>query len=754
MTEASAEEDLLKIGDWHLSAARNLLTDARGEVRLEPRQVDLLLFLARNRGEVLSADRIIESVWEGQVVTDQSVYQAIAKLRRALDDDAGQPRYIETVPKRGYRLIAEVTSEEAGATSRPVTPRRPRRRPIGARLRGLGLPGGIVLLLIIAVGLLTRSTADQAPTVLVLPFESLTGDAEDALVGKGFAIELAHVIGRSGRIRVIGPTSTGLLAAAPTDDPTTVDTDFVVEGSLRPRSDGYRVAANLIDVESGQQLWSQVFDSDGSNVIQAQQQVARALADVLDQAFASSSPTKPVRLANSNRVYDDYLLGRYYRSLRSGDALERAIGHFSSALAGDPDYVPALHGIAGAYLLSSFYGSMSLGDAVAAATENLRRAAALAPDDAEQLSLYGLMNYLQGNYGRAEDNLERAVDLHPNLVEGWMWLGLARRQQGRLADALPAFLRASQLEPLLVTSVVNYANALAWSGSGEEGLDLLQDLAATTHDGFANRDQLYRAISGLHQEQGQLDVAYDWAQRALEQAPASPLSLANMAIVKAMLGRDGRAVELATLALGPSSAGRGTTNYLARLDIVMSQLSPDGSLLQSRALEIDAAQPEIEWRRARLYTGMRAYMTRDYAAASRQLQQAFDGRSYPVSRVDRDLYACIALADALGRGGHPTAAKRQRKVCRAGLDGARAQAWDTLAMKLSELRLAILADRRAAAEEMLPLLFADGLRSTTLLRDDPLLATLADTPAYDRLIAQIDAAIADANRNIDAIDGQ
>jgi DNA-binding winged helix-turn-helix (wHTH) protein/TolB-like protein/Flp pilus assembly protein TadD len=662
MAETETEETVTTIGAWRLSAARNLLTGAQGEVRLEPRQVDLLLFLARHRGEVIGADRIIETVWQGQVVTDQSVYQAIARLRRALDDDAGHPRYIETVPKRGYRLIADVSfgATEPAAAPQSASPSRPRSLRIQRHHRAW-LAGALLLLAGVA-GFVLRSGADQPPIVLVLPFEALTDDPRDALVGEGFAIELAHMIGRSGRVRVIGPASTRLLAASPALDATTIAADLVVNGSLRSSSDGYRVAANLVDAASGVQLWSKVFDSGVEGVLPAQQRVASALADALNQSLPPGlAGPEAAQRVNGIGVYDDYLLGRYYGSLRSSADLERAIVHFSRALARDSDYLPALRGIASAYLLSSFYGTLPLADAIAAATGHLQQAAALAADDPEVLALFGLMDYLQGSYGQAADYLARAVALHPNLGEGWMWLGLALRQQGRLADALPAFRRASELEPLLVTSAVNLAQALAAGGAGDAGLRMLVELAARAHDGFGNRDQLYRAISGLFRDRGRLDEAHAWAQRALDLSPDSSLSLANLATVNALLGRRALANELAVQALGPSSVGRATADYLARLDVVMPGLFPNGSLMNEGGLHTRAGQPEIDWRRARLYAGMRAYLAKDYPGAADHLLAAFEGRGYPVSRVDQDLYACVSLADALGHSGRQPEALRQRR---------------------------------------------------------------------------------------------
>ena len=119
MSESRNSSGEVRVGDWILVAELNLLRRAGQEVRLEPRHADLLAFMSTRGGEVVSTEDIIQNVWHGQVVTDHSVYQAIAKLRKAFADSASQPRYIETVPKRGYRLIAEVS--EIAAEDSPTT---------------------------------------------------------------------------------------------------------------------------------------------------------------------------------------------------------------------------------------------------------------------------------------------------------------------------------------------------------------------------------------------------------------------------------------------------------------------------------------------------------------------------------------------------------------------------------------------------------------------------------------------------------
>ena len=188
MSEKTISPRAIQIGDWTLVTELNLLRRAGKEVRLEPRHADLLLFMSARCGDVISTEEIIQRVWKGQVVTDHSVYQAVAKVRKAVGDNAAQPRYIETVPKRGYRLIAEVSEipdtddRDASSGSAPASgpsQKEVKASPGGAGIRLWWLSATFALLaILLAVWWFFPTPGDgHAPayrTVAVLPFTALS----------------------------------------------------------------------------------------------------------------------------------------------------------------------------------------------------------------------------------------------------------------------------------------------------------------------------------------------------------------------------------------------------------------------------------------------------------------------------------------------------------------------------------------------------------------------------------------------------
>ncbi|MFK7828308.1 MAG: winged helix-turn-helix domain-containing tetratricopeptide repeat protein [Congregibacter sp.] len=767
MSVAASDAKTLRIGEWELLPQRNLLRRAGQITRLEPKHTDLLLFLANHRGEVFNADQLIEQVWHGQVVTDQSVYQTIAKLRKAFGDNAADPRYIETVSKRGYRLIADVSALTDTALPKvPATKTgdlRSENRFFPRRWVAFGLLA--VTLLVVAWALLTGAPPTEPPSVLaerdtvvaVLPFTVLSDDPDDELMAAGFAIELAHVLGRSGRIRVIGPVSSSMASRLGQDTNAIgqhVDASVVVSGTLRRSVDGIRVSSALTELPSGYQLWSEVFDRDDRQIVTAQEDVATAIAAALEklleggtEVFAAS--TDVAQTADS-ATYDNYLLGRYYRHLRTEHDLKRARQYFQQALAADPDYAPALRELAATELLLFFYGSETLAEANARAATNLKRAMELDPGAPEGLALIGLSHYLQGNYGLAEDFLQRAVTAHPNLHEAWMWLGLTLQQQGRLHESLPALEYASQLEPLLVTAVADYAEALVWSGRDKAARILLENLAGKANASMGNRDQLFRTLSLVLRNSGELGRAFVWSERALEAEPNSQLSLANKVVLLTLFGRDDEAGQLASQLYEDAQPGRGTMQFLGRANIIAPGVL-DHALLSAHLsdLQIQPDTPEIEWRLSNFDMGMAAYHQDNFERAAELLSKAMRGSDFPVTRADDDVYACASLADALGRIGKLDAAAAQLSECVADLSAASQHGWNSLSMIISEARLAVLENDIVRARDQLPVLFERGLRNAPILVNDPIIARLSATDEYQSLLSNIRNAVETARQSID-----
>jgi DNA-binding winged helix-turn-helix (wHTH) protein/TolB-like protein len=741
----------LRIGHWELIPDLNLLRREGLETRLEPRHVDLLVFLAGRAGEVVSADEILSGVWSGLVVGDHSVYQAIAKLRKALGDDASQATYIETVPKRGYRLIAEVSLPD-----RPGEPAPPGVEPPGAvrapqPWRGMPLRWAALALLLAALGVAAlwlspedapSEAGDALPSLAVLPFTSLSEQTSDRFIAEGFAIELAGLLGETHDLRVLGPISAKLAAQTDLDLAEIgrrLDADLIVSGSLRRSAELLRISATVTDARTGYQRWSRIIERPDGDIFHIQREIAAEIAEALRATLDAAQPEPRLTASPSTRAaYDDFLLGQYHRRIRSPSSLRRALDLFRRALTLNPRLAGAKRDLASTYLLLSFYGDMPLREALAQAEPLLRECLIETPDDGELLAVIGLSHHLNGSHGLAEDYLRRAVSRVPNQAEAWMWLGLAERQQGRLRDAIVAFRHAHDLEPLMVTANANLANALTWSGQPVAGEALLKKLVRTLKD----HPQPYRTLSSIALESGDLAGAHQWARTALALDPSDPVSRVGMALTLAYLGQDAQALALVADIRTTAEHGRLVQSYLDRMTLILPGLPPPdlGGLYEARLTDSPGVQ-EIEWRLANARIGLASAFSGNLSDARERLGKSLAGRVDPIERTDYDLFLCTSLVDVLRRLAEGKEAERWLARCRGDSEEAVRRGWDSLALAYVRARLVLLEGSREQALTALDAAVAKGLRNATLLRLDPVFEPLRDQQKFAAVLSRIDTAV-------------
>jgi transcriptional activator of cad operon len=266
--------------DWRVYPARGLLTPLQGgeALRLDARTFQLLLQLARRPGEVVSIDELLDEVWAGVIVSPDSVYQAIAGLRRALGDDAKEARYIATVPRQGYRLVATPQPDAAEPVALPL--RWSRRWAVGT---GLGL--------VAAAGLALLWPARPAPgahAVAVLPFSDLTDAMDQEPFADGMTEQIIDTLSRRpgwqvpALSRVMFYKGKEVRMAQLARD---LGVAHLLEGSVRRSGDTLRVSARLISAANGYVVWSESFDRPGADRLAVQAEVAAAVGLALDRVL-------------------------------------------------------------------------------------------------------------------------------------------------------------------------------------------------------------------------------------------------------------------------------------------------------------------------------------------------------------------------------------------------------------------------------------------------------------------------------------
>ena len=275
----------LRIGDWFVNPLSGEIARGEERVRLEARTMRLLLCLAATPGEVVSIDALLNQVWSGVVVTPDSVYQAVAVLRRLLGDDAKQPAYIVTVPRLGYRLVAPVE---------PLSDAPPAPRPARAGSRmyvvlalGILLVGALAYYLVAARNPAGQATADAAAApkaIAVLPFLDLTDDMNEEPFADGMTEELINKLSKVKGLRVPSPTASFYFKGKQltvAEIARSLHVTYVLDGSVRKSGDTLRVAARLVRADDGYVVWSEHYDRPVGDKLMVQDDIASEVTSAL-----------------------------------------------------------------------------------------------------------------------------------------------------------------------------------------------------------------------------------------------------------------------------------------------------------------------------------------------------------------------------------------------------------------------------------------------------------------------------------------
>lgn len=266
-----------RIGDWQVNPPAGQLSRNGETIRLEARTMRLLVYLAERAGEVVSIDEMLRDVWSGVIVTSDSVYQAVASLRRELGDDPKQPRYIATVPRLGYQMIATVTA--AADVSIPRTRR-------GGRF---ALAGAIIVCLALLGAYAIRGR--PVVSIAVVPFLDLTEGMSHEYFADGMTEEIIDKLSKTHGLRVASPTTSFYLKDKPiavADIAKRLSVTYVLDGSVRKSQTTYRVAARLSRGDNGLVVWSETYDRPAGDMLMVQDDIATQVTKALN---ASLSPT-------------------------------------------------------------------------------------------------------------------------------------------------------------------------------------------------------------------------------------------------------------------------------------------------------------------------------------------------------------------------------------------------------------------------------------------------------------------------------
>jgi DNA-binding winged helix-turn-helix (wHTH) protein/TolB-like protein/Flp pilus assembly protein TadD len=544
---------------------RVLLRRESGEaVALTAKAFDTLLYLAQHPGEVLDKDTLLAAVWPGVVVEENSLAQNISALRQALGESHGENRYIATVPRRGYRFVAEVQarSELPAASDAPVAapsaspePASPRRMP---RSRWIAI--AVVAVLLIAGALFwpagsqkeepgVSPDAVSVPALAVLPFkplvlterdESLELGMTDSLITKLSELD-GHVVKPLSSVRRYGAPEQDALAAA-----RALDAQVVLDGSLQHSGGRLRVSVRLLDVKDGRQIWAGSFDENFTTIFEVQDTIARRVSEALRAPLSDRAAKRGERgSTQSSAAYLAYANGKLAWTRLTAQSLNQAIVEFEKALALDPRYALAHVGIADSYATLGVFGVMAPHDAYPRARRAAEQALAIEPELAAAHATLGhvtVQHDLDWITGMAE--YDRAIALDPDYARTYHWRGISYGMHGAIDRALADFERARQLEPLWIAPRAATGNVLFYARRYAEAIAVLTETLEL--DERADNARTYRARAYLHS--GQRELALTEFMKLREREARTPGSFGDVGQALAMLGREEEArAELARL---------------------------------------------------------------------------------------------------------------------------------------------------------------------------------------------------------------
>jgi TolB-like protein/Tfp pilus assembly protein PilF len=473
-----------------LDLDRRELSRASVVVATAPQVFDLLVYLAENRERVVSRDDLLDAVWSGRVVSESTLASHINAVRKAIGDNGQEQRMIRTVPRKGFRFVAEV--QEAKPSD------------------GLGFPGAEP-----ATPAATPASAPALPakpSIAVLPFVNLSGDPEQDYLADGMVEDFIAALSRHRWLFVVGRNSSFTYKGRAVDVKqvgSELGVRYVLEGSVRKAQNRVRITGQLIDAATGALHWADRYEGVLGDLFGLQDQITEsvvgAIAPQLERAEIERARHKPTE---SLDAYDYYLRGMAELHHGTRDTINQALPLFHKAIAFDPDFASAYAMAAWCHCWRKVNGWMvDRPQEIAEGARLARRAVELDKGDAVALTRSGhALGHLAGDLDGGIALLDRALVLNPNLAAAWFLGAFLRVWHGETERAIEHFTRAMHLSPL--------------------------------------DPELYRMQAGMavaHLFAGRFDTASSWAEKAFRDLPSFLMVVAIIAASHALAGRTAEA---------------------------------------------------------------------------------------------------------------------------------------------------------------------------------------------------------------------
>jgi TolB-like protein/DNA-binding winged helix-turn-helix (wHTH) protein/Tfp pilus assembly protein PilF len=537
------------------------------KIQVQPQPLKVLESLLEHPGEVVTRDELRSRIWPSESFGDfdQAVNVAVAKLRSALGDSADNPRFIETLSKRGYRFIADVsvvgtdvrtkTSESASRDLPPTEPQLQGAGSVTAPKRRLWPRRAVVIalamvlgLLILAAGLFRSSRPSPGiRSLAVLPLENLSGDASQNYFADGMTDELITDLAQISALRVISRTSVMVYKGVRKPLPQIareLNVDAVVEGTVLRSGDRVRITAQLIDAASDKHLWSQSYDGELSDSLVLQNRVATAIADQIRISLTprEQAALKTVPVVNSD-AYQSYLKGRYFWNKRTADGLQAGLGYFKKAIEQDPKYARAYSGLADTYaLLGDWqYAVMTPKEALPKAKAAAIKALELDSELGEaHNSLAFVLDGFDWDLDSGGKEFRRAIALNPGYATAHHWYAWHLSLLGRYDEAITEMRKAENLDPLSLIINADLAELLVLAHFYDESIRQ----SRKTIEMDPNFGLAHHQLGQAYLQKQMNDEAVAELKKAVQLSENSPTCIAGLARAYVASGKQSEAIRL------------------------------------------------------------------------------------------------------------------------------------------------------------------------------------------------------------------
>lgn len=536
MTDPARTPIPIRFGPFEVWPDTKELRKNGTRLRLPTQASEILLLLVRNPGRVITREELKQTLWPDASFGDfdHGLNVAVNRLREALGDSADSPRFVETVPRRGYRFIALLSP----STLRITSPS-PRKRTL-VWLVGIT---AIATLAVIGVFLLVQERRRPAPihSIAVLPFQNLSGDSTQEYFADAMTDELITDLAKVGALRITSRTTVSLYKY--TDKPLPeiareLNVDGIVEGSIVRSGARVRITAQLIQAAADRHIWAETYERDLGDVLRLQSDVAQA---VTQQVRAQLTPELKERFSRTRPVdpgaYEAYLKGRYYIYNQSftDPSLNQAKANFEDAIRKDPNFSPAYSGLAETYigLVEFGNGQITAADGYRSARDAIQRALALDPNNGEAYDALGELNSKADlDWKAAERSFNQAIALTPSFSCAHENRALLMALMGRRDEALMELEKSKQIDPGPVSAAVEssvYFQLRDWEHLLESSrVRLASD---------PNSSDVHADLGTAYEGTGKLPEAIAEYQMAVELSDGDLQSVASLGHAYAVMGR-------------------------------------------------------------------------------------------------------------------------------------------------------------------------------------------------------------------------